>query len=457
MASCVFNTLLPIYMVSELKMSMRSMGAFEGVMEAFGYLVRMFSGVLSDMASSRKGAIGLGFAMGALGKFAMALSGSVGQLFVAKAVDRLGNGIQAAPRDALIGDLSPPPSRSACFGLAQSFRKWGSMTGAILVFCLMRASNNNYRLTFLAAAAASALSTLAFIAFVPSHPSAPKQQQGAAAAATATSTTTLPAAVATPTKPQQAAAAVEQGNGSSLLQRATATASRMASDVRSMGPDFFRLLLVITSYSMGHINESLLEARAIEVGFGKAESTLVVAALSAVVFVAAYQMGRLDDRRGPQMTLSVGMGSLIAGNLVLLASGAWPPAVFLACAFWGVHISVLQGPLLSVVAGLAPSHLKGTAFGVFYTVMALVAMASNSLYGALWHALGAPAAFGASATVATAALLALPFLLPDSLKRPKHQQALGQQVAQPQSSGSVAPGGVPPPLSPPISPVPSAA
>ena len=45
MASCVFNTLLPIYMVTELKMNMRSMGAFEGVMEGFSYIVRMFSGV----------------------------------------------------------------------------------------------------------------------------------------------------------------------------------------------------------------------------------------------------------------------------------------------------------------------------------------------------------------------------------------------------------------------------
>lgn len=42
--------------------------------------------------------------------------------------------------------------------------------------------------------------------------------------------------------------------------------------------------------------QSLLEARAIEVGFGKAESTLVVAALSFVIFVVAYPLGRLDDK-----------------------------------------------------------------------------------------------------------------------------------------------------------------
>jgi hypothetical protein len=45
---------------------------------------------------------------------------------------------QAAPRDALISDLAPPESRSACFGFAQSMRKWGSFVGAGLSFVLMK-------------------------------------------------------------------------------------------------------------------------------------------------------------------------------------------------------------------------------------------------------------------------------------------------------------------------------
>ncbi len=97
-------------------------------------------------------AITLGFAMGALAKLGMSFATSVGQLFVGKAVDRLANGVQAAPRDALIGDLSPIATRSACFGFAQSMRKWGSFMGAGLAFALMKVSGNNYRLIFLLAA-----------------------------------------------------------------------------------------------------------------------------------------------------------------------------------------------------------------------------------------------------------------------------------------------------------------
>jgi MFS family permease len=187
-------------------------------------------------------------------------------------------------------------------------------------------------------------------------------------------------------------------------------------DVRSMGVDFYRTLSVIALYGLGHINESLLEARAIEVGFGKAESTLVVALLCFSVFLCAYPMGRLDDKHGHATTFALGMASLVAGDLVLLLSGQWPAAVFVACGFWGVHWAVVQGPMLSAVVGMAPPHLKGTAFGIFYTMMAVVAVIANTMFGSIWHAHSATAAFALSALLITVTMVLTPFLLPASAK-----------------------------------------
>lgn len=192
----------------------------------------------------------------------------VGSLFASKALDRLANGVQAAPRDALISDLAPADSRGACFGFAQSMRKWGSALGACLVYFLMRASDNNYRLIFLMAATLSLASCAAFVLLVPSHgrpvTPAPSSASGGAA----------------PPRPSSPLAAIQQ-----VLKGAA-----------GMGPAFFRMQLLVCLYCMGNIGESLLEARAMEVGFGKAESTLVVAALAACIFLVAYPLGRLDDR-----------------------------------------------------------------------------------------------------------------------------------------------------------------
>eukprot|EP00200_Dunaliella_tertiolecta_P009812 CAMPEP_0202370656 /NCGR_PEP_ID=MMETSP1127-20130417/2221_1 /ASSEMBLY_ACC=CAM_ASM_000462 /TAXON_ID=3047 /ORGANISM="Dunaliella tertiolecta, Strain CCMP1320" /LENGTH=790 /DNA_ID=CAMNT_0048966661 /DNA_START=102 /DNA_END=2474 /DNA_ORIENTATION=- len=415
MASCVFNTLLPIYMVTELRMSMRSMGMFEGLLEAFSYVVRMFSGVVSDMMTSRKSAITLGFAMGACAKFGMSGAATVGQLFASKAVDRLANGVQAAPRDALISDLAPTTSRSACYGFAQSMRKWGSFVGAGLSFFLMKASNNNYKLIFIMAATVSVASTLAFVTLVPSHAreqeakeSVPQQQQQQPPAAS-----------------QAGSAGGEAGEsrgnsaaGEVKPQQQGFQMGQFLKDVLSMGADFYRTLLVICLYGLGHINESMLEARAIEVGFGKAESTLVVALLALMIFFCAYPLGRLDDKYGPRVTFGVGMGALILGDLTLLMSGAHPMALFCSLLFLGVHWAVIQGPMLSIVVGLAPKHLRGTAFGIFYTVMAITAVTANTMFGSVWTALGANAVFGLSAALMGIALLALPSLLPAVSQKP---------------------------------------
>jgi hypothetical protein len=64
------------------------------MLEAFSYVVRMFSGVISDRMTSRKAAITAGFVMGAAAKFGMSFATGTVQLFMTKAVDRLGNGVQ---------------------------------------------------------------------------------------------------------------------------------------------------------------------------------------------------------------------------------------------------------------------------------------------------------------------------------------------------------------------------
>lgn len=67
------------------------MGRLFTVLSAYA---SMSAGVVSDMMTSRKSAITLGFAMGACAKFGMSGASTVGQLFASKAVDRLANGVQ---------------------------------------------------------------------------------------------------------------------------------------------------------------------------------------------------------------------------------------------------------------------------------------------------------------------------------------------------------------------------
>lgn len=104
-----------------------------GMLEAFSYVVRMFSGVISDKMTSRKASITAGFAMGAMAKFGMSGATTTASLFVTKAIDRLGNGVQV--RQAA-GALSPRRSvragRAWCAActLGVCARAWRLCAGA---------------------------------------------------------------------------------------------------------------------------------------------------------------------------------------------------------------------------------------------------------------------------------------------------------------------------------------
>ena len=65
-------------------------------------------GVVLDRMTSRKAAITLGFAAGAMAKFGMASAGTVGLLFAGKAVDRLA---RCYRRLTYPGRNSPPAIR----------------------------------------------------------------------------------------------------------------------------------------------------------------------------------------------------------------------------------------------------------------------------------------------------------------------------------------------------------
>jgi hypothetical protein len=67
---------------------------------------------------------------------------------VARFVDRIGKGIRGAPRDALIGDVTPVEFRGTAFGLRQSLDTVGAFVGPLLAILLMAITSDNFRLVF---------------------------------------------------------------------------------------------------------------------------------------------------------------------------------------------------------------------------------------------------------------------------------------------------------------------
>jgi MFS family permease len=159
-------------------------------------------------------------------------------------------------------------------------------------------------------------------------------------------------------------------------------------------------------FSLARFSEAFLVLRAQQGGLPLAFAPLVLIGMNVAYALSAYPFGRLSDRTSHARLLAAGLAPLVAADLALACSADWR-AIWLGITLWGLHMGMTQGLLARMVADTAPPALRGTAFGVFNLASGAALLAASALAGLLWDRYGAPAAFGAGAVLAAAALLAV--------------------------------------------------
>ena len=104
--------------------------------------------------------------------------------------------------------------------------------------------------------------------------------------------------------------------------------------------------------------------------------------------------------------LAAGLGVLIVADLALaFASGI--PLLFAGVLLWGLHMGLTQGLLSAMVAGCAPSELRGTAFGFFNLVSGVALLPASGVAGLLWIWTGPSATFICGGAFAVLTLIAV--------------------------------------------------
>ena len=94
-SSELIHSLLPIFMVTTLGVSMTSVGVIEGIAEATALIVKIFSGTLSDYFRQRKLLTMIGYGVAAATKPHFPIANTIVLVLVARFVDRIGKGITA--------------------------------------------------------------------------------------------------------------------------------------------------------------------------------------------------------------------------------------------------------------------------------------------------------------------------------------------------------------------------
>ena len=139
-------SILPIFLVTGLGVSVLTLGLIEGLAEGVASVIKAFSGALSDYLKKRKILVVIGYGLSTLTKPFFALASTATWIFAARFVDRLGKGIRVAPRDSLIADSTSTKIRGTAYSLRQTLDTLGAVLGPIFAIIILYLTTNNFRL-----------------------------------------------------------------------------------------------------------------------------------------------------------------------------------------------------------------------------------------------------------------------------------------------------------------------
>ena len=284
-------------------------------------------------------------------------------MFGARFADRIGKGVRGAPRDALVADLSPPSIRGAAFGVRQSLDTIGAFTGPLVAMALMLVLAGNIRAVFAWAVVPAIIAVLLLVI------------------------------------------GVREPRSHSDVHGAARPPIRWA-EVRGIGPTFWGVVALGVVFTMARFSEAFLVLRAQDAGLPIALIPVVMVVMNVVYSIAAAPAGSLSDRIDRRLVLVAGLACLVLADL-FLALGGGVPSVLIGVALWGLHMGLTQGLLAALVVDTAPSHLRGTAFGLFNLTSGVTMLAASTLAGVLWSAYGFRATFLAGSVFAGLALVGL--------------------------------------------------
>jgi len=364
MSSELIHSLLPIFMVTTLGASMLTVGIIEGIAEATAAIVKVFSGALSDYLGKRKLLLVLGYALAALTKPVFPLAETIGWVFAARFIDRVGKGIRGAPRDALVAEMTTARVRGAAYGLRQALDSVGALLGPLLAVVLMLWLANDIR-------------SVMWLGVIPAF----------------VAVFLLWLYVREPLTPEK-----KVGSKVKVPLRLT--------DARRLPLRYWMVVLLGAVFTLARFSEAFLVLRAQDIGMALSYIPIVMIVMNVFYAGVAYPAGVASDRVSQRALLILGLVLLIGADLVL-AYATSAIQVFAGAALWGLHMAFTQGLLSKLVADRAPAELLGTAFGIFNLVSGLALLLASGFAGLLWTEYGAATTFLSGAGFALLASVGL--------------------------------------------------
>jgi len=363
-ASKMVYPVTPLFLTGVLGAPAWTVGVVEGIAESTASVLKLYSGWWSDRVGQRKPFAVMGYGLGALSKLVLAISVVWGHVLGARLVDRVGKGLRAAPRDALIAENCLPHQRGRAFGLHHSLETIGEIVGPLVGFAFLWRFPENYRGVFTIAFLPALLGVLVLLALV-KEPRSPRQEPR----------------------------------------------SRPQFTLQGLSPTYRRFLLVAGLFGLGNSSDAFLLLRSQDLGFASNQVLLLYALFNLVEVSLSLAAGNLSDRVGRRPLLASGYlvfaGVYLGFAIAPTAAAIWP--LFM---LYGLYSTLTRGVQKAFVADLVHSARRGAEIGTFYLVTGLVALPASLIAGWLYTQVGTATPFFVSAAMAAIAALLLTWVNP---------------------------------------------
>lgn len=349
LAQDIIQPILPTFYTSVLGLNKEFIGLIEGSLTTVVSLMKIGAGYLSDALGLRKAIVFAGYALSALGRFALGLAGSGAAAFGLRLTDGVGKGLKDAPRDALVAGSAGGRKLGFAFGVQRALDTLGSVAGPLVAYYLLRTwagHPNAYREIFLVAGAIAAI-PLVIIGL--------------------------------------------------LVRERRAPVSKQRVSLETLKGPFAGFLAVMLLFTLGNSSDTFIMLRAENVGIAAIMIPVVYALFNLVSALAAIPAGQLSDRIGRRRTITYGWLIYALAYLgFALVSQAW--MVWVLYALYGLYYALTEGAAKALVAELVPDANRGAAYGLYNASIGVMALPASLVAGMLWTRVSpsAPFAFGAA-------------------------------------------------------------
>lgn len=373
-ASMMFSA-MPTYLTSVIHIDQRFLGHLEGLLEFIAYILRVVSGVVSDYFRKRKVLLAIAIALIALSRPLLAFFPVLVMVIVARVFDRLGNGLQATPREALISDHTPRTLKGAAYGLRNSLGMLGSFLGAVIIWQLMWATNNDYQLIFALAVLPPALGLLLLLIFVKDK------------------------------VPDSPLVVAEEVHKHFDLQA-----------IRNFRWDYWKVIIVGALFCLANPAGTFLVLHAKGKGLWECDAALIMIIQNSMASLISYPVGYLSDKFGRYSMLILCSVLMVSANVVMFTAQNLT-AVYWGVVLWGLQFGLNQSLLFAEIASHVPKGMRGTGFAIFYMVVAVCLYITNACAGYLKHYYGSSYIYAFCGVFAIFGLILLFFI-----KSPQKQE-----------------------------------